>query len=208
MSKPITMRGIGRAALLLGALALTVAVAGCGSSGPQRGKFKEVTTGWSAKDSELVAKEMIPDMLSFPWIDQYKQSHPDDPQPTVIIQRITNKSHEHVPVDTFINSIKREILRSGQVQFVAGGAERERVREERKEQDVYASEKTRTELAAETGADFALSGTISSIVQQKGGTKAVQYQVDLKLINLKTTAEVWNGQKQITKTMEKSSFGF
>lgn len=208
MKLSTTKQRFARSAMLFGALCLAVTMAGCGSSGPKRGEFKETTTGWSAKDSELVAKEMIPDMLSFPWIDKYKESHPDDPQPTVIIQRITNKSHEHVPVDTFINSIKREILRSGAVQFVAGGAERERVREERKGQDVYASEKTRTEMAEETGADFALSGTISSIVQQKGGTKAVQYQVDLKLINLKTTAEVWNGQKQITKTLEKSSFGF
>lgn len=199
---------LARVGLLFGALSLAVTLAGCGGSDLQRGEFKETTTGWSAKDSELVAEEMIKDMLSFPWIERYEEDNPDDPEPTVIIQRITNKSHEHIPVDTFLNSLKREIIRSGAVEFVAGGAERERVREERKDQDVYASEMTRTEMAEETGADFALSGTISSIVQQKGGTKAVQYQVDLKLINLKTTAEVWNGQKQITKTMEKSSFGF
>lgn len=208
MKLSITKNGMGRVGLLFGALCLTLTVAGCGGGGPQRGEFKETTTGWSAKDSELVAKEMIPDMLSFPWIDRYKEDNPDDPRPTVIIQRITNKSHEHIPVDTFLNSVKREIIRSGAVEFVAGGAERQRVREERKGQDVYASEKTRTEMAEETGADFALSGSINSIVQQKGGTKAVQYQVDLKLINLKSTAEVWNGQKKITKTLEKSSFGF
>ena len=197
-----------RITMLFGALCLAATVAGCGGGGLKRGEFKETTTGWSAKDSELVAKEMIGDMLSFPWIDRYKQDNADDPRPTVIIQRITNKSHEHIPVDTFLNSLKREIIRSGAVEFVAGGAERARVREERKEQDVYASEQSRTEMAEETGADFALSGSINSIVQQSGGTKAVQYQVDLKLINLKTTAEVWNGQKKITKTMEKSSFGF
>jgi len=34
------------------------------------------------------------------------------------------------------------------------------------------------------------------------------YQVDLKLVDMESNIEVWNGQKKIQKLQEKSKFGF
>lgn len=160
---------------------------------------------WNDKDSQLVAEEMIKDMLSFPWAADFELANGGQ-KPTVIIQRVTNKSHEHISAETFINDLKRAIIRSRKAQFVAGGGERERLRDERKDQELNAAQAK--QMGNETAADFALSGVINSFVDQSGGDRVTSYQVDLKLINMETNVEVWNGQKKIKKFQEKSSFGW
>ncbi|HKL78567.1 MAG TPA: penicillin-binding protein activator LpoB [Gammaproteobacteria bacterium] len=163
-------------------------------------KAIDVTDKWNSTDSRLVAKQMIKDMVSFPWLSKWNKNH--DRPPRVIIKNVRNKSHEHIPTDTFINDLKRAMLRSGKVEFVSGGAAREDVRQERKEQDVYASEDSRAQMGAETGADFTLAGSINSTVQQADGTRVTFYQVDLNLVDMTTTQEVWYGQKKIKKVAE------
>ena len=159
---------------------------------------------WNAKDSELVANEMIGDMLSFPWARDFEMEH--NQRPAVIVQHISNKSHEHIAIDTFINDIKRAVIRSGRADFVSGGDEREALRAERREQELNA--KNAKAQGQELAADFALSGSINSIVDQVGKKRVTFYQVDLKLIDMESNREVWNGQKKLQKLQNKSSFGF
>lgn len=183
---------------------------GCASMQVSRvAEDKEIalTDKWNDEDSRLVSREMIEDMLSYPWLKRFNKEHPDK-EPTIVILRIRNKSHEHIAVDTFINDIKRAVMRSGKAGFIASGAEREATRRELREQDLHASENSRMEMGEEQGANFALSGTINSIVDQLDGKRVTFYQVDLKLINLQTTREEWNGQKKIKKFMKRNRFSF
>jgi len=167
----------------------------------------DLSDRWNDTDSRLVAKEMISDMLTYPWVEKFKQKNNGE-TPTVILKKVQNKSHEHIAVDTFINDLRRAALRSGKIDFVVGGPAREQIREERKDQDIYASEKTRAEMGQETGADFALTGTISSFVDQVEGKRLTFYQVDLELVNMESNRVAWTGQKKIKKVMERSRFGF
>ena len=178
-----------------------VACGGTKVSRVDENKAIDVTDKWNSTDSRLVAQQMIEDMVSFPWLRKWNNNH--DRPPRVIIKSVQNKSHEHIPTDTFINDLKRAMLKSGKVEFVSGGAAREEVRQERKEQDVYATEESRAEMGAETGADFALAGSINSTVQQADGTRVTFYQVDLNLVDMTSTQEVWYGQKKIKKVAEK-----
>ena len=184
------------------------ALTGCGGNRVSRVDTSQeiaLTDRWNDKDSELVAKEMIGDMLSFPWITDFRVAN-NGQKPTVIIQRVRNKSSEHISAETFLNDLKRAVIRSGQAKFVAGGAERADVRDERADQEINA--RNAKEMGNETAADFALSGSINSFEDRAGGDRVTTYQVDLKLINMETNEEVWNGQKKIKKLMEKSSFGW
>ncbi|MDK2778247.1 MAG: penicillin-binding protein activator LpoB [Pseudomonadota bacterium] len=192
------------ACTLLGAAVL--AGTGCTTKVTRLDSSEEVALSdrWNAKDSELVANEMISDMLSFPWARDFEMNN--SRRPTVIISRIANKSHEHIAIDTFVNDIKRAIIRSGRADFVAGGDERDAVRDERRDQELNA--KDAKAMGQEKAADFALSGTINSIVDQVGNDRVTFYQVDLKLIDMESNIEVWNGQKKIQKLQEKSKFGF
>ena len=58
-------------------------------------------------------------------------------------------------------------------------------------------------MGQETGANFALSGSINSFVDQLDDTRVTSYQVDMKLIDMTTNREVWNGQKKIKKVMSR-----
>lgn len=179
----------------------------CSSGSVKRlGDNEEVALSdrWNDTDSRLVAEEMMSDMLTFPWFRDFNFNQKGNP--TVIVQSIRNKSSEHIPVDTFINDIKRSLIRSGKVDFVVSGAERDDVRSEREDQELNAASGTAAEFGLEQGAGFALSGTINSIVDSNGEQRVSFYQVDLKLIDMTTNREVWNGQKKIKKLADKGFF--
>lgn len=191
-------------ATLLGAS--VVLSTGCATKVTRLDAGQEVALSdrWNAKDSELVANEMIDDMLSFPWARDFELKNNN--RPTIIVSRIANRSHEHIAVDTFTNDIRRAIIRSGRADFVAAGDERDAVRAERRDQELNA--RNARAQGQETAADFALSGSINSIVDQVGKQRVTFYQVDMKLIDMETNREVWNGQKKIQKLQQRSSFGF
>ncbi|MDY0161731.1 penicillin-binding protein activator LpoB [Desulfobotulus sp.] len=194
---------------LLAACALIVT--GCGGTTVKRVDPSEeiaLTDKWNATDSRLVSEEMINDMLSFPWITRWQAGNPRNPQPTVIVLGVRNRSHEHIAVDTFVNDLRRAMIRSGKIDFVAGGEERAAIREERVDQEFQATAETAAALAQETGANFALSGSIDSFVDQVDGRRATSYQIDLRLIDITTNREVWSGQKRIQKFQERSRLRF
>ena len=183
---------------MVGAAVLT---AGCATKVSRVDPAEEIALSdqWNNKDSELVATEMINDMLSFPWVSDFELENNE--RPTIIIQRIANKSHEHIAVDTFVNDIKRALLRSGKADFVVAGEERDAVRDERRDQEL--NSRNAKEMGQEDVADFALSGSINSIVDEAGKKRVTFYQVDMKLINMESNREVWNGQKKIQKLQER-----
>ncbi len=204
-----------RHTLKITALAAALAVfglVGCGGTQVQRlDSSQEValTDRWNATDSRLVSEEMIDDMLSFPWIDRWMQANPSrSRQPTVIVMGVRNRSHEHIAVDTFINDLRRAMIRSGRVDFVASGKLRDALRGERSDQEFNATAATAAQLAAEQGANFALSGSINSVVDQLDGNRVTNYQIDLTLTDIQTGKDVWLGQKKLQKHQQRSKFGF
>ena len=188
-------------------ICLSLVVVACGSTSIKRVDTNTevaVSDRWNDTDSRLVSEEMMADMLTFPWFREFQFNNSG--RPTVIIQAIRNKSYEHIPVDTFLNDIKRSLLRAGKVDFVVSGDEREDLRTERADQELNAASGTAAAFGEEQGAGFALSGSINSIVDSDGDKRVTFYQVDLKLIDMKTNREVWNGQKKLKKVAEKSFF--
>jgi uncharacterized protein (TIGR02722 family) len=180
-------------------------LAGCASTQVKRmdvGEVKDISGRWNDTDSRLVAEEMIKDCLSRPWLASAADSK--GKPPTVVVGRVRNQSSEHIATDTFIEDLQRELLNSGKVQFVASKSERGEVRDERLDQDTNASEETRKENGQESGADFVLSGVISTITDQEGGQSVVLYQTNLKLLNMTTNQIVWNGAKKIKKYVKRA----
>lgn len=161
---------------------------------------------WNDTDSRLVAQEMVSEALSRPWIEKFVSKHRKEP--TVIVGTVVNRSHEHISIQTFIKDLERELTNSGKVIFVASKSEREEIREERQDQQEFASEETTKGLGKEIGADYMLKGTINTILDEAKGTKAIFYQVDLEMIDIEDNTKVWFGQKKIKKIIERSRFGF
>ena len=185
----------------IAALAALMVVAGCAKRTVTRidtDTTVDLSGRWNDTDSRLVSDEMIRDCLEHPWLSQHMTAR-SGKRPVVIVGVVRNKTTEHIPVGTFINDLERAFIDAGSVEVVAGAVERSDVRDERDEQQRFASEETAKAFGREHGADYMLSGEINSITDQEGGKKVLFYQVDLTLINMETNAKVWLGQKKIKK---------
>lgn len=167
---------------------------------------RDLSGNWNDTDSRLVSDELVGQMLDGAWVVNHTRS--SGTRPTVIVGTVKNLSHEHINVRTFINDIERAVINSGRVQFVASRDEREEVREERKDQDIHASEASRKAMGRELGADYMLSGSINTIIDAEGKQSVRYYQIDLTLIDLADTRKVWLGQKKIKKLIEKAGLRF
>jgi len=184
--------------------ALLVLSGGCASTTVSRVDAATVTDlsgRWNDTDSKLVAEEMIKEALGRPWLDTYTKAK--GKPPVVVVGTVTNRSHEHINVQTFINDLERELTNSQRVTFVAGKGEREEIREERREQATHALESTQKAPGKELGADYLLRGTISTLQDEADGTKAIFYQVDLEMVDLSNNVKSWFGQKKIKKVVER-----
>jgi hypothetical protein len=188
-------------ALLLGAVGCSTSVKRMDAS-----QVTDLSGAWNDTDSQLVSQEMIGDVLARAWLGDFSRSK--NRRPAVIVGEVSNLSHEHINVKTFVSDMERALINSDKVEFVASSTERREVRDERKDQDLNASEATRKAMGQEVGADFMLKGTINTIIDASGDTQVRFYQVDLTLISLADNRKVWVGQKKIKKLVEHSNLRF
>ena len=161
---------------------------------------------WNDTDSRFVAEAMVKEALASHWLDEF--THQRHRPPVVVVGTILNRSYEHIDTETFIMDLERELGNGQAVRFVAGRGEREEVREERLDQAVHAQDQTQKGPGKELGADYMLRGTISSILDEAAGVKAVFYQVDLELIDVERDTKAWFGQKKIKKVIERNRVVF
>lgn len=162
----------------------------------------DVSGRWNDTDSQMVAQEMINDCLNSGWY--VKAASRLGKEPVVIVGSVTNDSMEHINTAAFVEEMQRALINSGKVDFVASRNERGELRQERLEQDEFASEETRKAFGREVGADYMLSGVLNSIVDSQNKKAVVFYQVNMKLIDIESNKIVWNGQKQIKKYVKRS----
>jgi uncharacterized protein (TIGR02722 family) len=169
-------------------------------------EVKDLSGAWNDTDSQMVAAEMMQDVLNREWIGEFKGDKKR--KPAVIVGEVRNLSHEHINVSTFVQELQRNLINSGKVKFVASSTEREEIRGERADQDVHATEATRKAMGKEKGADFMLKGTINTIIDASGKDQLRYYQVNLTLISLVDNEIVWNGEKKIKKFVARSNLRF
>lgn len=189
-------------------LALSL-VAGCGPSRETTRVDSETQTDlsgrWNETDSRKVADKMVGGMLESAWLQRWTRNH--EGRPTLIVGPIRNKTMQHIDEEIFIKDIERNLVNSGQVQFVAAKDERKAIRAEREDQQKRATMESAAAMAQEIGADYMVLGTVSSNVQEnlEGDKVSLFYTVNLELINIEKNIKAWLGEKEIKKIVERSS---
>lgn len=195
----------GAAALLL----ILALAAGCGSKKVvtrlDPSAATDLSGRWNDTDSRLVSEEMIADCLGRPWIERHRQERAGR-MPVILVGFVRNKSSEHIATETFVGDIERALVNSGQVTMVAGGEVREQLRDERADQEEFAGSETVKRFGRERGADYLMTGLISSIEDREGGEQVIFYQVDLTLTDIESGAKSWIGQKKIKKYIGRSKY--
>jgi penicillin-binding protein activator len=163
------------------------------------GQTVDLSGRWNDTDSQQVAQAISQDALNSNWLRESELNDINAKRPVIIIGVIANKSHEHIDHETFTKDIEREFIKSNKIRVLQNKTFREKLREERADQQEFASPETQKKWGRELGADYMMFGNINSIVDQEGKRKVVYYQVNLELTNIETNEIVWIGDKKIKK---------
>lgn len=189
------------------AILASVLIVGCGASKKvtrlDSNTVTDLSGKWNDTDSRLVSEEMISDCLTRAWIIDFIEDKGH--KPVVTVGMVRNLSDEHINTETFTTDMERELINSGQVRFVASRDQRREIRDERAEQQEYASDETVKKMREETGADFIIQGSIKTILDQAKGIRVIFYQTDLEMINVESNEKVWIGTKKIKKEISRKS---
>jgi hypothetical protein len=183
-----------------GVLSLSIFVASCATRTVTRidpSAQVDISGGWNNTDSRLTAEAMTGQVLQAKWLDNHLTAK--GKKPVVIVGMVTNKSHEHIEAETFMNELERAFLQTDRVGLVQSGKKREEMRAEKADQQTNATQSTMKKFGLERGADYILQGSINSIVDAYKRKKTVTYQVNLELTNIETNEVVWIGDKKIAK---------
>jgi penicillin-binding protein activator len=160
----------------------------------------DISGNWNYTDSRLTAEEMISQSLTGKWLGDHLQVK--GKRPVVIVGFVTNKSHEHIEAETFMNDLEKSFVTTEKVGLVQSGKKREEMRAEKSDQQTNASVSTMKKFGLEKGADYILQGSINSIVDAFKRKKTVTYQIDLVLTNIETNEVVWIGDKKLSKNVK------
>jgi hypothetical protein len=194
-----------REALTVAAVAALVLLAACGGRTVTRTDTDTTTDlsgRWNDTDARMVADSMVAQCLDGNWLVEHGRRGEGGEKPVVVVGSVINRSSEHISTDVFMNEIERALLESGLVRISAGRGEDPEVRAERYDQQRFASPETAAEFGQEVGADYVMMGSVDSITDEEGDTRAVYYQVSLELIDVETALKEWMGSLEIKKIIE------
>lgn len=160
---------------------------------------------FGSTDLQKVATQMTDSLLSAPVTAELTANG----RPVVFVERIKNKTSEHIDTESITDSISTQLLRSGKFRFVDMGRV-EAVREQLNFQNVDALVDPSTAIAfgQQVGAQYMLYGNLSSIVKSNEDKSDVYYKFTMRLMDLKTGLVEWADETEIRKTKEKSTFGW
>jgi len=160
---------------------------------------------FGSTDLQRVANEMTESLIASPVIGTLTQNK----RPVVFVERIKNKTSEHIDMESISDSISTRVLRSGKFRFV----DMSRVDAVRK-QLTYQQEgglvdsSKAIQFGQQIGAEYMLYGNLSSIVKSNADKKDVYYKFTMRLMDLKSGIIEWADETEIRKTREKASIGW
>ena len=166
----------------------------------------DLSGGWNDTDIRIVAEALVSDSLRSPWINQFRMKNGQNP--VVIVGSIINRSSEHIDTSIIAKRFEIELINTGKVDMVADVAFRATVRDEREEQQYFASEETAKALGKEIGADYLLQGSVRTNLDQISGKSVRTYYVSAELIDIETNRKVWVGEETVKKLIQQSKYKF
>lgn len=189
------------------AAVMVLALAGCGGKTVTRvdsGEQIDLSGNWNDVDSQNVAGDLVSQITAAAWVENHVEATGN--KPAVIVGVIRNKTVEHIPMKTLTADLERAFINSGRVLVVATPEEREQIRQERAEQQDFASQETMARWGREHGADYMLLGELNTLVDQEGKTQVKFYQTDTYLVDLESNLKVWAGQTKTKKVISNKKY--
>jgi penicillin-binding protein activator len=152
---------------------------------------------WNDSDSRQVADKMIGELLSNPKFTEY--AHALGRKPAILVGQISNKTSEHIDAGNYVKKFELAIFNSGIADLVESDAFRDKLRDERAQQQDFADPATVAKWGKEVGANLMLFGEMTSETDVYNNKRVVNYVTTLFLTEVETNKRIWYGQKEIKK---------
>lgn len=152
---------------------------------------------WNDSDSRMVAEKMISELLTSEKFREYLkiQGH----KPAIVVGLIRNKTSEHIDAGNYVKKLEVAIYNSNVAELVESDEFRDKLRQERAEQQDFADPATISQWGKEIGADLMLFGEMTSETDTDNKKRIVNYITTLYLTDIETAKRVWYGQQEIKK---------
>ncbi|HCW07644.1 MAG TPA: penicillin-binding protein activator LpoB [Cytophagales bacterium] len=137
---------------------------------------------WNDSDSRLVSQKMIDGLLSSDKFKEYSKAI--NKKPSIIVGLIRNKTSEHIDADNYVKKIELAIYNSGFADLVESDSFRDKLREERAEQQDFSSSTSASKWGKEQGANLMLFGEMTSETDVYNNKKVVNYITTLFLTDI------------------------
>jgi uncharacterized protein (TIGR02722 family) len=157
---------------------------------------------FNESDAVMLIEDMIGSMATHPVITDAKVP------PVVQVEGVRNKTAEHIDTKSMTDSLRTALIKTGKVRF-ANKEDRETMQEEQDFQNDSGRVRRDTQKRRDSavGADYMLTGDLTSNVQEVGSRKLIYYKLTLNLTNLTSGLIEWSDEKPIRKKYKKRSVG-
>lgn len=187
-------------------LGLAVILGGCSNkvSYGDAQAVETVNVDFGSTDLQKIAAEMVDSMMMSGSVSAITR----DGRPIVFVERIKNKTSEHIDTESITDTISTKMLNSGKFRFVDMDCV-EAVRDQLNFQnnDELVNQSTAIQFGKMVGAQYMLYGNLSSIVKNAGSDKDVYYKMTMRLMDLQTGLIEWADETEIRKQQSKSLLG-
>lgn len=166
--------------------------------------IETVNVDFGSTDLQKIAAEMVDSMMMSGSVSAITR----DGRPIVFVERIKNKTSEHIDTESITDTISTKMLNSGKFRFVDMDRV-EAVRDQLNFQnnDELVNQSTAIQFGKMVGAQYMLYGNLSSIVKNAGSDKDVYYKMTMRLMDLQTGLIEWADETEIRKQQSKSLLG-
>lgn len=189
----------------IAALGLTL-IAGCATksvvSYGDAGAVETTDISFGSTDLQKIANEMADSLLVSPVVGTLTENK----RPIMFVERIKNKTSEHIDTESITDSVSTKLLRSGKFRFVdMGRVNAVRQQLEFQNDGGLVDPNKAVQFGKQVGAEYMLYGNLSSIVKTNEDKSDVYYKMTLRLMDLESGLVEWADETEIRKTKAKES---
>lgn len=187
---------------LFAAAALAALLAGCATTVEygDATSSKPISTSFGSSDLQQIAAAMVDSMLADEVLQDISRSGP----PLLIVDKVKNKTMQHIDTESVTDSIRTKLIRSRKFSF------QDRTTEAALQEELaYQQAAAKDPIAAgqQDAPRYMLTSNLTEIEQEQGRLKDVYYKFTMSLRDLQSGRLIWADEKEIRKQKTRSVFG-
>ena len=189
-------------------LPITLMLVSCGSKQFTQGKYDDINEDrllddqFNESDMRRIADAMVQSLSESRVISSVRRP------PVVLVTLVKNKTAEHIDMKSMTDKIRTSLIKSGKFRFTEKSVREEIAGElEYQGESGYVDATTARKKGRQIGAEYFLTGEITSRTQEVGKKKYIYYKANFNLVNIDTGIIDWSDEKELRKFYQKRSVG-